>query len=1279
MATTALVSNVSASSGKSYSLASMAAGTKMYTDRTYQITSVPTVLSGASLIQTANDDKWSTSTSLLSFDLSQPAIVYVAYDPRATALPGWLSGWQKLADRVGVDDSKISSMVLYSKSFPAGRVTLGGNMASPAAGAETGFLVVARSSGTNESTTALVTDVVASTGKSYSVADLAAGIKMYVDRTYQITSVPTALSGSSLIQTANGDKWNTSSSYLTFSLSQNATVYVAYDPRATALPSWLSGWTKLADRLGVDDSNISSMVLYSKSFAAGKVTLGGNMVSPAAGAENNYLVIAKQSDGGTQTPGMQNIQVNFQLAGSSTPSGYVADAGLAYDASRGYGWINPSTGQPKDQSASMRERSGSADLRLRTLAQMQASTGGQTPGNWELAVPNGIYNVTVSVGDPSYYDSRHQINVEGVSAIAGFVPTSQVWSKSANVNVEVKDGKLTIDASGGSNTKLNYVLVSPASAEGDIIAPVANVSFNGTMQSEGVYRNEVQITVDASDNGGSGLASVQYSLNGGAYAAYTSPLKLTTVGNYTFRAKATDGSGNTTTTDLYSFSIAKSTATNTYMVVENQDKLPALDEMTFSLIQIPWRRLKSDGTYTSYNANHNQVKLRISNKGKGTLIVNELMLSNTTDWQIAQLNGAAYSAGSSLPVSVGPGSYVDALIEYRAKDKATRVKVQHDTLFIRSNDDFVPYKKVALHGLWQKQGEDVHEPWAQEIISAFGFRTKTGYNHDDGAIDGNSVVPNSDEIAASFFVRADPSRPISVTQMAAYHNCCSSTEKIQWYSQGSTTINTLFTHNPVDGQSLLPRKSGSSTALAQANFSTSSTFAFKVGSDYTDRTRNSEGKIGIRVWKVIDSKGNVVPNAYIIGNDYLGTQYTNYDYNDNLYYISNVKPASGSANYSELVAAPSDVSFGTLQTGASKTLSVTLKNAGQTYASGNDPAVQISKVELVGPNFDEFSYTLPATTSLGAQGTTSMSAKFNPKSPGLKNAALLVYYNSGGSPLRIPLYGIANSSSTTISLVKRIKGAADANVSIGGNTWEADANYRSGSIKLDAQMVKTPIAATDDDVLYQTYLSAATDMAETGYNIPLANGNYVVRLHFVENYFSAIGSRVFNTIIENSLRLANFDIYREVGYRSALVKDIEVSVTDGVLNFKFDPTANRVAIAGLEIYKVTTSAGVVAATASQSKIADGTHAVESRNLRLYPNPVTGNKVTMELNGFGAKEQVTVTMHDMSGRLVQTSVVQTNELGAAVVEVPVSRSTSRGIYVLKAVAPSGQAQSKLVVH
>ncbi len=141
---TTLISNIQATSGNPYTLSQLAVGTTVYTDRTYQITSVPTDLSKMPFIKTPNDDKKLTTTTALSFNLSQSATVYVGYDPMATALPAWLSGWQKLTSRVGIQDPRIDYLTLYSKAFPAGKVSLGGNLASPAAGSKNTYMVIAK-------------------------------------------------------------------------------------------------------------------------------------------------------------------------------------------------------------------------------------------------------------------------------------------------------------------------------------------------------------------------------------------------------------------------------------------------------------------------------------------------------------------------------------------------------------------------------------------------------------------------------------------------------------------------------------------------------------------------------------------------------------------------------------------------------------------------------------------------------------------------------------------------------------------------------------------------------------------------------------------------------------------------------------------------------------------------------------------------------------------------------------------------------------------------------
>ncbi|WP_187262777.1 malectin domain-containing carbohydrate-binding protein [Pontibacter beigongshangensis] len=1401
---------------------------------------MPSVLTGSSLIQTANDDKKSTTTTALSFDISQTATIYVAYDPRATTLPSWLSTWQKLTDKLGINDSKISTMDLYSKSYAAGTVRLGGNWAGTAVGAENNYFVVVKGEGTStpqfsltvstsgsgsvtknpnqtsyasgtsvsltatptsgnqftgwsgdasgtsnplsvtmnssktiianfaptQSSTSLITNITSTTGRSYTQATLVAGANLYTDRTYQLTGVPASLNGEVFIQTPNDDKKITSTSVISFSLSQNATVYVGYDPRATAIPTWLSSWQKLSDKLNINDPGTSTLDLYSKSYPAGTVTLGGNLASPAAGTQTNYVVAVKQatttsnslsfspttlnfnvvkgssvssqsivlsaSTGapsvtlskssaswltlpaaslGTLTFGASNInsninagtyqatvtasatnyqpatmqinltvteagsaqeiKVNFQAGTTNTPSGYLADTGQPFETGRGYGWVDPSTKQPKDLSSSMRVRSTTDEFRLRTLAQMQAPT----PGSWEYVLPNGSYNVSVSVGDPSYTDSNHAINVEGVSAISNFKPSSSQKFQSATVPVEVRDGKLTIDAAGGTNTKLNYVIISSTTPGADITPPVVNVSFAGTQVSPNTFKDEAQVSVNASDAGGSGLASVQYSLNNGPYTNYTAPFKVTTLGNHTIRAKALDGNNNQTITDVFSFSVTNAAQSDAYMVLENMDKFLAPDILTFSRIEIPWRRQNDDGTYTPYNTNHDKVRLRIHNKGTGILIINNLALTNTTAWKITMLNGGNYNT-SALPLSISSRASAELVIEFIAPDQGTRVSVLQGALNISSNDDLAPFKSVKLIGLWQKKGEGSSEPWAKEIINAYGLKTNVGFNANDGSTNrGTKIVANSDEIISPYFVRADPSKPVYVIQIAAYHGCCSQSETIKWHNKGSGTNTSIFTHIGLDGQTLLPRKGNTNPVPADGSFAPSGAFGLSIQQSFTDRARNFEGKIGIRIWKAKDVNGNIIPNAYLMGMDYLTSPFVNYDYQDNIYYVSNLRPEGGAVHYSELDATPSAVEFGAVLAGSSKNLSVNLKNLGRTYADGSsDPSITITSVELIGPNSSEFSATMPSTTTLGPQSSANTSVSFRPTSLGIKNAALLVHYSSAASPLRVPLYGIANNGSSTISIVKRVKGAADAGITIAGKAWEADMSYRSGSIKLDKQVVAGPIAATDEDVLYQSYLSASTDLAETRYAIPVPNGNYMVRMHFVENFFSATGARVFDITMENTKKLTALDIYSEVGYRTALVKDFDISVSDGTLNIKFNPTANRLAIAGLEIFRATS--GIVSPSSSTESLQI---APEGLKLQVYPNPNSGDRMQMALEGFGQQEKVDIKIYDVTGRAVESLEVIVDELGTASTDIAVSKRLSRGLYIIKAQAASGEVRTRLLIE
>lgn len=142
----------------------------------------------------------------------------------------------------------------------------------------------------------LVTVKSVSTGHTYTAVPLAVGVSLYTDRTFAVSGFGTALTGGTLVQTANSDKTVTAASHLTLTLAAAATVYIAYDKRETALPAWLAsgnGWTLTSVTFSGSDAGASPMKVYSKSFGAGDLTLGGNIQAPAAGAGSNYCVIVK--------------------------------------------------------------------------------------------------------------------------------------------------------------------------------------------------------------------------------------------------------------------------------------------------------------------------------------------------------------------------------------------------------------------------------------------------------------------------------------------------------------------------------------------------------------------------------------------------------------------------------------------------------------------------------------------------------------------------------------------------------------------------------------------------------------------------------------------------------------------------------------------------------------------------------------------------------------------------------------------------------------------------
>jgi glucose/arabinose dehydrogenase len=141
--------------------------------------------------------------------------------------------------------------------------------------------------------------------------------------------------------------------------------------------------------------------------------------------------------------------VNFQLAGAPTPTRYVADTGLLY-GDRGGGLL---FGWSSDHTDVSRDRGLNADQRLDTLIHFHE---GQI---WELGLSNGVYEVTVSIGDAAN-PSTHTLTVEGINYWSSLELGPQDF-RTMTQQIVVSDGRLTLDQGAALEkaTRINFIHV----------------------------------------------------------------------------------------------------------------------------------------------------------------------------------------------------------------------------------------------------------------------------------------------------------------------------------------------------------------------------------------------------------------------------------------------------------------------------------------------------------------------------------------------------------------------------------------------------------------------------------------------------------------------------------------------------------------------------------------------------------------------------------------------------------------------------------------------------
>lgn len=279
----------------------------------------------------------------------------------------------------------------------------------------------------------LVKQILVDSENAYELDRLTVGEPFYTDRPYTITWLPDFLEGARFIKTANDDKMNTDPAFLTAFIKQRAMAYVAFDPRASVLPSWLDDWTKLDATIGTTDPGSDYFELYAKqaSFAAFGPTryalrLGGALATPAEGTNMNYIVALLPIEATTRYEAEEALLEGAEVA--TTHPGFSGSGFVDY--------VNPS--------------------------------GDFIEWTVDVAAP-GAYNLTVGFANGSNGSRPLRVSVNDQTIDDEPFGTTSSWSSWATRGVagpillEAGEHTVRLEAIGDSGPNVDYLQVNPSS------------------------------------------------------------------------------------------------------------------------------------------------------------------------------------------------------------------------------------------------------------------------------------------------------------------------------------------------------------------------------------------------------------------------------------------------------------------------------------------------------------------------------------------------------------------------------------------------------------------------------------------------------------------------------------------------------------------------------------------------------------------------------------------------------------------------------------------------
>ncbi|TQS18224.1 cupredoxin domain-containing protein [Microbispora hainanensis] len=199
----------------------------------------------------------------------------------------------------------------------------------------------------------------------------------------------------------------------------------------------------------------------------------------------------------------------------------------------------------------------SADPTDTTPPQVSASVTGDKNADGDYV---GSAAVTISATDDESGVETVEYALDGgaFQAYSAPVPVDQVGEHTVRYRATDKAGNTSEVQS------VMFTVVAPQPE--DTTPPEVSASVTGDKNADGDYVDSATVTISATDDE-SGVESVEYALDGGAFQAYSAPVPVDQVGEHTVRYRATDKAGNTSEVQSVTFTVAATPPAETPLTV----------------------------------------------------------------------------------------------------------------------------------------------------------------------------------------------------------------------------------------------------------------------------------------------------------------------------------------------------------------------------------------------------------------------------------------------------------------------------------------------------------------------------------------------------------------------------------------------------------------------------------------------------------------------------------------------------------------------------------------